>query len=91
VVVVVNGAPAVEVTARHHPVLIEVDPLDLADVHARRVEHPAYGAEQVPWSQASGEHLADESMERMKIVARHDGAVDLTTHDRAPQGSRKRC
>ena len=66
------GARAVEVAARDDAARVEVDRLDLGDVHRRRREDPPRRAEHVAGADAPGDHLADEAVEGVEVLAADD-------------------
>jgi hypothetical protein len=90
VVVVELVAGSVEVPARDDLAGVEVDLLDLADVDARRREDPPHGAEHAARPDPARDHLADEAVERMEVVAADHGCRDVAALDRLAQLARQR-
>ncbi len=80
------GARAVEVAARDHAPRVEVDRLDLRHVHRSGREDPPRRAEHVPDADASGDHLADEPVEGVEVLAADDGRAELAALDGVAQG-----
>ena len=85
VVVVELEAGAVEMPAGDDLARVEVDRLDLGDVHLRGREDPPHGAEHAARPDPAGDHLADEAVEGVEVVAADNGDVDLAALDLPPE------
>ena len=81
VVVLELEAGAVEMPAGDDLAGVEVDRLDLGDMHLRRREDPPHRAEHAARPDPAGDHLADETVEGVEVVATDNGDVDLTALD----------
>ena len=71
-----------------HAPRIEVDRLDLRHVHRSRREDPPRRAEHVPDPDPSGDHLADEAVEGVEVLAADDGRAEVAALDGVAQGPR---
>ena len=85
VVVVELEARAVEVPAGDDLARIEVDRLDLGDVHLRGREDPSHRAEHAARPDPTRDHLPDEAMEGVEVVTTDNSDVDLAALDRPPE------
>ena len=79
------GAVAVELAGDDRAAAGEVDLLDLPHAHVRGREHPPHRREDVARRQAAGDHLADEAVEGLEVVAGDDGEIERAVGDRLAQ------